>query len=494
MEPTTLQALGAGRRMRLVGATLVSMDERIGVIDDAVVGIEGEEFTFVGPAGSGTAEATADQEIDARGYIMFPGLINAHMHTWQTALRGMASNWTLPEYFRWMHAGLGTQFAPDDIRIGTYAGAMNQLNAGTTTLVDWCHNNPTPAHTDAAIDALAQSGIRAAFFHGSPKPDPEPGQQPYWEVSHPRHEIERLQADPRFAVGGLLSLGMAILGPHYSTLKVARADFVLARERGLVVSMHQGGGAPHAADGWTMLDRDGLLGPHVNIVHGNDLSDAQLDRFAALGMSFSLTPEGEMTQGHGHPITGRLRKRGIAPSIGVDLESNFSGEMLIAARIALAHQRALDNADFRRSASAEGPGIPPTTTVPALEALRWVTVAGAQMLGKADRIGSITPGKQADLVLIDARQPNMQPVHDPISAVLMHTSLSNIDSVMVAGRWRKRHGVLVDAVGSAIDPESWLPALRESGHRLAFSVGWQAPQLLGRNDKKFNNWRRNDIH
>jgi len=464
------------RRMRIVGATVVSMDERIGVQRDAVVEIEDDRIADVGPIGACLDEGDAVDVIDARGFIVFPGLINAHMHTWQTALRGMASNWTLLEYFRWMHAGLGTHFTPEDIRIGTYAGAMNQLNSGTTTLVDWCHNNPTPAHTDAAIDALAHSGIRAAFFHGSPKPDPKPGQLPFWEVAHPRREIERLQADARFDRDGLLSLGMAILGPHYSTLAVAVDDFALARERGLLVSMHQGGGAPRAAEGWAVLDREGLLGAHVNIVHGNDLSDAQLDRFAALGMSFSVTPENEMTQGHGHPIIGRLRARGVTPSIGADLESSLSGEMLVAARIALAHQRALDNAAFRQAAGSRGPTIPPTTTVQTHEALRWVTTAGAQMLGQSERIGSITPGKQADLLLIDARQPNMQPVHDPASAVLMHTSLGNVDSVMVAGRWRKRHGALVDAEGAVIDPESWLPSLRASGQRLAASVGWRAPQ------------------
>lgn len=473
-------AVRASRRVRIVGATVVSMDERIGVQRNAVVEIEGDRIARVGPAAASSTRTAADEAtdetadvVDARGFIVFPGLVNAHMHTWQTALRGMASNWTLPEYVRWMHAGLATHFTPEDIRIGTYAGAMNQLNAGTTTLVDWCHNNPTPEHTDAAIAALEQSGIRAAFFHGSPKPDPRPGHAPFWEMRHPRGEVERLQADARFAEGSLLSLGMAILGPHYSTLEVAVADFALARELGLIASMHQGGGAPRAADAWAVLDREGLLGPNINIVHGNDLSDAQLDRFVELGMSFSVTPENEMVQGHGHPIIGRLRDHGVAPSIGADLESGLSGEMLVAARVALAHQRSLDNATYRRAAGLQGPVIPPTTTVQTREALRWVTVAGARMLGQSDRIGSITPGKQADLILIDARQPNMQPIHDPVNAVLMQTSLANIDSVMVAGRWRKRHGALVDAAGKAIDPQTWLPALCESGRRLANSVGWK---------------------
>lgn len=460
-------------RTRIEGATLVSMDDTLGVIDDACIEIADGRIASVMALHDAAPAAPTDTVIDARGFIVFPGLVNAHMHTWQTALRGMASNWTLMEYFRWMHAGLGTLFTPEDIRIGTYAGALNQLNAGTTTLVDWCHNNPTPAHTDAAVDALAQSGIRAAFFHGSPKPDPRPGEPPFWEVAHPRAEITRLQADARFAPGGLLSLGMAVLGPHYSTLAVALADFALARELGLTASMHQGGGAARAPEGWSVLEREGLLGPHINIVHGNGLSDAQLDRFVALGMSFSLTPENEMTQGHGHPIVGRLRARGVSPSIGVDLESGLSGEMFTAARIALVHQRALDNAAFRAAAVGDGPVIPPTTTLQTHEALRWITVEGARMLGQQNRIGSLTPGKQADLLLIDARLPNMQPVHDPVSTVLMQTSLANIDSVMVAGRWRKRHGVLVDDAGRPLDPGTWLPALRASGQRLAAGVGWQ---------------------
>jgi len=261
-----------------------------------------------------------------------------------------------------------------------------------------------------------------------------------------------------------------VLGPHYSTLDVAVADFSLARELGLTASMHQGGGAARAPDGWTVLEREGLLGPHINIVHGNDLDDAQLDRFVAAGVSFSVTPENEMTQGHGHPIVGRLRARRVAPSIGVDLESGLSGEMFTAARIALVHQRALDNAAFRRVAAPGAPVIPPTSTVTTREALRWVTVEGARMLGQLDRIGTIAAGKQADLVLVDARQPNMQPVHDPVNSVLMQTSLANIHSVMVGGRWRKRDGRLVDDRGGALDPESWLQPLRESGRRLAAAI------------------------
>jgi len=421
-------------RILIRNAAIVSMDDGVGDFTGDLL-IEGERIAAIGPRlPAGDAEV-----VDATGCIVIPGLINAHMHTWQTALRGVAANWTLQEYFKHVHAGLATVFRPEDIGIATLAGALNQINCGTTTLVDWCHNNPTPAHTDAAIDALIESGIRAAFFHGSPKPDPKPGEKPFWEMAHPRLEVERLLKHRLPANHGLVTLGLAILGPHYSTLEVALADFALAREFGLIASMHQGGGVARTPEGWARLEAAGLLGDNVNIVHGNNLSDAQLAKFVDLGMSFSITPENEMAQGHGHPITGRLRKLGSAPSLGVDLESVLSGDMFGVARIALAMQRALDNADYR---AAHGT-IPDTSTVPVREALAWITIRGAQMLRMQDRIGSLALGKQADLVLIDARALNMHPVHDAVASVVMQTSLANIDSVMIAGRWKKRHGKLL---------------------------------------------------
>ena len=451
----------AGRTL-IRGASIVSMDDQVGDLVGDVL-IEGDRIAAIAPTLQ-TDDATV---IEARGWIVIPGLINAHMHTWQTALRGVAANWTLLEYFKHVHAGLATVFKPEDIAIANLMGALNQINCGTTTLVDWCHNNPTPAHTDAAIDGLIASGIRAAFFHGSPKPDPKPGEKPFWEVPHPRPEVERLlkhrlPASSDKSRDGLVTLGLAILGPHYSTLDVALSDFALGREFGLIASMHQGGGPAKTPDGWERLQAAGLLGDNINIVHGNNLTDAQLETFVDLGMSFSITPENEMAQGHGHPVTGRLRKLGTGPTLGVDLESVLSGEMFTVARIALAMQRTLDNVDYR---AAHGT-IPDTSTVPVREALSWITTRGAKMLRMEDRIGSLTPGKQADLVLIDATQLNMHPVHDPVAAVVMQTSLANIDSVMIAGQWKKRHGKLLYADVPARQRE-----LVASGNRILSQLG-----------------------
>jgi cytosine/adenosine deaminase-related metal-dependent hydrolase len=441
------------------GATVVTMD-RQGDLPAADILVRNDRIEAIAPA----IPATGAEVVDAAGCIVIPGLVNAHMHTWQTALRGVAANWTLLEYFQKMHAGLATAFAAEDLFIATRMGALNQLNCGTTTLADWCHNNPTPAHNDAAIEGLLTTGIRAAFFHGTPKPDPKPGQTPFWEVPHPRAEIERLlKAHQGHA---LLSIHAAVLGPHYSTLAVAMHDFRMARELGLIASLHQGGGAARTPDGWERLEAAGLLGPNINIVHGHALSDEQLQRFCELGMSFSAAAESEMSQGHGHPLTGRLRKFGRAPSLGVDLESVLSGDMLTQARIALGIQRSLDNVAHREQHGT----IPPTSTITTREALAWVTVEGARMLQMQDRIGSLAAGKQADLVVIRASDLNMQPVHDPVSSVVFQASLANIDSVMVAGQWKKRGGKLL-AGDLSVD----LQKLRASGEKITRAMGLRPP-------------------
>jgi len=448
------------RRLLIRDATVITMDPRLGDLRPGSILIEDERVVAV----ADRIDAVDAEIVDGRSFIVIPGLVNAHMHTWQTGLRAVSSNWTLLEYFRWMHAGLATQFLPEDIRIATLVGALNQLNCGTTTLVDWCHNNPTPQHTDAAVEGLRQSGIRAAFFHGSPKPDPKPGERHFSEVPHPRGEVERLLRGPFAKKDQLLTLGLAILGPHYSTLEVSRHDFRLAREMGLIASMHQGGGPPKTPEGWDVLEAEGLVGDFVNIVHGNDLPDDRLARFVGHGVTFSVTPENEMAQGHGHPIIGRLRKLGVAPSLGIDLESVVSGDMLTVARIALAHQRALDNAAFRALTGT----IPETTTIPVRDALSWITLEGARMLRMQDRMGTITPGKLADLVLIRADALNVWPVHDPVATVVMQASLTNIDSVMVAGVWRKRDGKLLFA-----DLERIKSELLRSGSRILAGLGWR---------------------
>jgi cytosine/adenosine deaminase-related metal-dependent hydrolase len=225
--------------------------------------------------------------------------------------------------------------------------------------------------------------------------------------------------------------------------------------------MHQGGGPAKTPGGWERLIEQDLVGRGINIVHGNNLSDELLRRLVDLGASFSITPENEMIQGHGWPITGRLLKLGARPSVGVDLESVLSGDLLSVARVALSTQRALDNADARHATGT----IPDTTTIPVREALRWITVEGARMLGREDQIGSLAPGKHADLVVIDAGALNLVPAHDPVATVVMQTGLANIEAVMVGGAWKKRGGKL-----AFDDLEKRKQELVQSGERLVRAI------------------------
>src|SRR6201994_3016756 len=268
-------------RTLIKGGYVVTMDPRLGEPPRGDGLIDGEKIAAIGPhldAPDGAAT------IDAAGMIVMPGLVNGHLHTWQSALRGIAGDWTVARYMQAMHRGLATLYRPEDIYIANLMGALNQINCGATTLVDWCHNNPTPAHTDAAIQGLAESGIRAVFLHGSPKPNPRPGQKHFSEIPMPRSEVERLRKG-RFANrDGLVSLGLAILGPHYSTLEVALHDFRLAREFGLTASMHQGGGPAKTPGGWERLIEADLVGARINVVHGNNLSDELLRRMVNLGV------------------------------------------------------------------------------------------------------------------------------------------------------------------------------------------------------------------
>jgi cytosine/adenosine deaminase-related metal-dependent hydrolase len=174
------------------------------------------------------------------------------------------------------------------------------------------------------------------------------------------------------------------------------------------------------------------------------------------GVSFTATPENELGHGHGVPITGKLLQRGAAPSLGTDTETGMSGEILTAARIALAHQRGLDHDNHRKATGL----MCPAPSVTSKQALAWATVEGARALGLADRVGRVEPGMQADLVVIDARALNLWPAHDPVATALS-ASVANIEAVMIGGRWRKQNYCLIDA-----DLENVKSELLESGERL----------------------------
>ena len=391
-------------------------------------------------AAIGAVGRVADAEtIDAAGRIVLPGLIDSHVHTWQTGLRGIATDWTVPQYMRAMHRGLATRFRPDDIRIANLMGALAKLDAGVTTLVDWCHNNPTPEHTDAAIDGLEASGARAVFLHGSPKPDPGPGRKHFSEVPMPRAEIERLRAGRFASDDRLVTLGLAVLGPQYGVREVCFADYALARELDLIVSAHTGGGPPLSPGTFEALIEAGLIDTRSNIVHANNFAPELTRALVGAGANFTVTAEVEMQMGFGDPLTGVLRDFGASITIGADVEPAAAGDMFTAMRTTLNVQRNMDN----KALLARGEPLPDTASITCREALEWVTVNGAAMTRMSDGIGTLAPGKQADIVLLRATDANLFPVHDPIGAAVRQAGPGNVETVLVAGRVVKRDGRLV---------------------------------------------------
>jgi cytosine/adenosine deaminase-related metal-dependent hydrolase len=432
---------------------IVSMDPAIGDLAGADILVEDDRIAAVAK----NIEVEGADVLDASRMIVLPGLINGHLHTWQTGLRGLAADWTVAQYMQAMHRGLATLYRPDDIYVGNLLGALNQINNGATTLVDWCHNNPTPDHTDAAIRGLEEAGIRALFLHGSPKPDPKPGQKHFSEIPMPRSEVARLRKTKFSSDTGLITFGLAILGPYYSTYDVTRADLELAREFDLFASMHVGGGQSKIANGFERLLDAKLVDERTTVVHGNDIRPDTIGRMVDQGATFTVTAEIELQMGYGDPLTGVLSSKNAPISIGTDVEPAVGSDLFTCMRITLQHER---NRGIMESVTRSG-SRPQLSALTCRDALSWVTTGAAKIAGLDREVGSLTPGKQADIVMLRADDMNMMPAHDLVGCVVMQASPANVDTVMIAGRIVKRNGKLLFN-----NLQSKMAALQNSGERI----------------------------
>jgi 5-methylthioadenosine/S-adenosylhomocysteine deaminase len=417
------------------GGSVISMERRVGDFDKGDVLIEDDKIVKI----ARSVRAPNAKIIDASNMIVMPGFVNAHIHTWQTAVRGIAGNWSIPEYLHIMHADIAPRFTANDTYLGNLIGSLNQISNGATTIFDWCHNNATPGHTDAAIEALQETGIRAMFGHGSPKPDATKDQTPYTHIPHPRSEIARLRKGIFASDSGLLTLAMAALGPDFSIWEVTEHDFKMAKEFDLLISAHVWG-APNRMnkDGYQKLAKMKLLGANHNLVHGVYLSDRELKTIIDSGASVTVTPEVELQMGHGVPLTGRLRDLGVQPSIGVDVESNISGDMFTIMRMTMQNQRNLDNQRVAKKTKMPAQKL----SITPREALEWATIESAKALNLDKKVGSLKPGKQADIIMINKNDLNIFPVHNPIESIVFHANGSNVDTVLIAGEIKKQNGKL----------------------------------------------------
>ena len=442
----------------LKGGMVLSLDADIGDLAKGDVLVENDKIVDVGP----DIQASGAREIDAGRMIVMPGIVNAHMHTWQTNIRGIAGDWTMADYQAGMHRGLAMAYGPDDIYLSNLIGALNQINNGVTTLFDWSHNNPTAAHTDRAIDGLEEAGIRAVYGHGTPKPKTKEGETPFTHRPHPRAEVARLREGRLSSEDGLITLAMCILGPDYSIYDVTHHDVTLAKEFGLIASQHMGGGVDKMnPDGIHRMSKDGLLGPWLNVVHGNNLNDDELKRLADSGATLTVTPEIEYQMGFGYSITGRWIDLGRKPSIGVDVESDIGGDMFAVMRFTLQALRGNINEPIARAGKAIESVEPK-----ARDALLWATLNSATALRLDHKVGTLTPGKQADIIMINTRDLNLFPVHDPLLSVVFQANPANVSDVMIAGEFKKRDGELVYG-----NLPARLQELEASGRRILAEVG-----------------------
>jgi 5-methylthioadenosine/S-adenosylhomocysteine deaminase len=455
-------------RALLRGGYVISMDPTIGDIADADLLIEEGAITYVGRRRSEEIDA---EIIDASTRIIVPGFIDGHRHTWEVLLRGVSADWTLGHYYQGLRGTLAKHYRAEDLYVANLLGILDGLDAGVTTTLDWCHNINTPAHADAAVQALRDSGSRVVFGYGNSNDE----WLPVSDIPHSR-DAQRLRERYFSSDDGLLTMQMAIRGPQYATMAVTEHDMALSRELALRMSMSVGDGEWGRHGPVRALHENGLIGEDVGYVHCTSLADDELRLIADTGGVTVLSPDLE-AQMWGAPATGRLLDLGVEPSLSVDCTTSISGDMFGVMRTTLVVERAVQH-DL---ATAHG-DVLQQLPLTASQVLRLATVAGARFCGLENQVGSITPGKQADLVLIASDTLQMTPLNNPVGAVALVAGRADVNAVIVAGEFVKRDGKLLrddlrslreqalrcrDHIFATADipvPGEWMPATYEASH------------------------------
>ena len=427
-------------KILLKGGTVLSVDPQVGDLPTGDVLIDGDTIAGVEPSIDADAEV-----VDCTGRVVIPGFVDTHRHTWEAAIRNCAPNATLDDYFVEVLDTFAPLYRPEDVHASNVAGSLECLNAGITTLVDWSHINNTPEHPDAAVQGLQETGIRALYAYGSANTSIEK----YWYFSPeaiPGDDVRRIRDTYFSSDSGLLTMGLATRGPGFTQDQVVQSEWGLARELGIPITVHVNMG--RLAGRYAMveqLDRLGLLGPDTTFIHCCYFSEHEWQRVKDTGGTISVAPQVELQMGHGWPPVNKARQFGLRPSLSIDVVTTVPGDMFTQIRAAFGAERARVNAVTWEL------GTPtPETMLTARDMLTMATLDGAHVAGLEDRTGSLTPGKQADVVVIDATAIGVAPVHDPVAAVTLSADVSNVEHVIVAGVFRKRDFRLVADVKAAV--------------------------------------------
>ncbi|MQA32116.1 amidohydrolase family protein [Modestobacter roseus] len=419
------------QRTLVRGGHVLSMDPAIGELPSGDVLVEDGVITAVAPD---LGEVDAEL-IDATGHIIAPGLIDTHRHTWQTQLRALCADWVLADYFYGIRLAVSPAYTAADVHLGNLLGAVDALESGVTTILDFSHCNNTPDHGDAAVTGLRDAGIRAVFGYGFFDSSPMAPQH------FPDHgarlaDFARIAETHFSSDSGLLTLGVALNEMGLVPLSATAAEVRAARERQALIVAHTGC-VWSMPSGIRELDAAGLLGPDQVHVHCNTLSDEEWQLLARAGAKVSISVETELNMGMGRPVFAACERHGLAPTLSCDIISLNSGDLFSQLRQGLG---------FKRWADTEADNLagrdPERVTTTAVEALRWATVNAAEAIGLGHRIGSLTPGKQADLIVVGGPGTSQHPHVDAAGTLLFQTSTSDVRTVLVAGRAVKRDGVM----------------------------------------------------
>jgi 5-methylthioadenosine/S-adenosylhomocysteine deaminase len=409
-----LARLQSARLVLIKGGLLLTMDRQFGDFAQADILIEDGKIRAVRPDLPVSVDAAA--VVDATNRIVIPGFIDTHSHSYQGILRSIMPNGELdPDYNRDVQTTLTPAFTPPDVYSGVLMTALGMIDMGTTAMVDLCQISHTPEHTDACIAALKASGIRAVHAYSR-------GVGP--KMQYPQ-DIARLQRTYFSSKDQLLTLALGVgLDPKL---------FAAAREAGVPAVLH----LRHQSAPFIELGRAGLLREGDEYIHCNGLTPEAWQLIRDTGGRVSICAAIDMAMGHGMPAVQAAIDHGVRPSLSSDHGVTITQDFFSVMRATFTFQRL---GIFERRRSGER-GVSPLLTC--REVLEFATVEGARCANLADKVGTLTPGKEADLVLLRADRASLWPMSNAVGTVVNMMNPGNVETVFIGGKPRKWRGRLV---------------------------------------------------
>ena len=418
------EGVGArGRRTLIKGGTILSMDERVGDHATGDVLIEGSTIAEIAPSISAPDAAV----IDAAGHIVMPGFVDAHSHQFETALRSFLADGILindgrPEsahnYYESILQKLSMGYRPQDVYINELFAGVAQIDAGVTAVMDISQIHHSPEHSDAAIEGLHAAGRRAVFgyFEGWGDKTKYPG------------DAARIRKQHFSSSDQLLSMFMGgeIYLPGYEEA------WKVGRELSLPIALHVVGtfGMQPTFD---ELAKAGKFGSDCFFIHMTGMSDMAWKAAANAGAHVTLAVPIEMQMRHGTPPIQKALDLGMSLSLSTDVECTMTADMFTQMRGVMTLQRM-----FANELALQGKDYPKLMSV--RDAVRLATIGGAKGLKIDGKAGSLTPGKDADIILLDATALNVAPLNHAAGAVVTLMERSNVSTVLCAGQIKKWRG------------------------------------------------------